>query len=174
MLHLLFPIGKNCRVEETRIREKHHRLHESAYQNGSAVIITACIQDRKPAFSSISNIEMTLDSLRSATNLENCRCTLYVFMPDHLHLILRAREESSSPMRCMKRFKQQSGFRLAKVGFKWQKDFYDRIVRGEKELVNQVRYIVGNPVRAGLVEYPLDWPHTGSLEYSIEELLLDL
>lgn len=77
-------------------------------------------------------------------------------------------------MRCMKRFKQQSGFRLAKAGFRWQKDFYDRMVRGESELRSQVRYIIANPVRAGLVEFPLDWPHTGSLECSVEELLIDL
>jgi putative transposase len=35
---------------------------------------------------------------------------------------------------------------------------YDRNIRDEKELIEKIAYIHGNPVKRGLVQTPEDWP----------------
>ncbi|MQM35927.1 MAG: transposase, partial [Candidatus Accumulibacter phosphatis] len=41
----------------------------------------------------------------------------------------------------------------------WQKGFHDRAVRRDEDLAAVARYVVHNPVRAGLVERLGDYPH---------------
>ena len=53
----------------------------------------------------------------------------------------------------------------------WQDSYYDHVVRPEENLTGIGRYIIENPVRAGLVESALEYPFVGSTEWSIEELL---
>ena len=44
-------------------------------------------------------------------------------------------------------------------GAVWQPGFHDRALRKNEDLVTASRYIVANPVRAGLVEHIADYPH---------------
>ena len=39
------------------------------------------------------------------------------------------------------------------------------------ELALTIRYVIANPVRAGLVSHPSEYPYLGSFRYSIQELL---
>jgi len=39
------------------------------------------------------------------------------------------------------------------------------------ELAQTIGYILANPVRAGLVSHPSEYPYLGSSRYSIKELL---
>jgi hypothetical protein len=41
----------------------------------------------------------------------------------------------------------------------WQDGFHDRAVRRDEDIVAIARYIVANPLRAGLVERLADYPH---------------
>ncbi len=40
----------------------------------------------------------------------------------------------------------------------WQRGFHDRALRREEDLVKLARYVVANPLRAGLVEKLGDYP----------------
>ena len=40
----------------------------------------------------------------------------------------------------------------------WQHESYDHVVRDEQELIRIVRYILNNPVKAGLVANWQDYP----------------
>jgi putative transposase len=40
----------------------------------------------------------------------------------------------------------------------WQRDYWDRYIRDERHLAAAIEYIVMNPVKAGLVAAPTDWP----------------
>ena len=46
---------------------------------------------------------------------------------------------------------------LGRSGQFWQHESYDHWVRDTEELERIVRYIIANPVRAGLVAKPVDW-----------------
>ena len=73
----------------------------------------------------------------------------------------------------MKLFKQLSGHWLARnlSGVKWQKDFYDHILREEDELMKHLRYIAENPVRRGLVAEWNEYPFTGSEVFDLQTVL---
>ncbi len=49
---------------------------------------------------------------------------------------------------------------LQRSGRFWQDESYDHFVRDEHELENIIRYILYNPVVAGLAKNWQDWPFT--------------
>ena len=53
----------------------------------------------------------------------------------------------------------------------WQKDFYDHIMRTQEDIVAQVKYILDNPVRKGLVVNWEDYPFKGSIGCKLEDVL---
>jgi hypothetical protein len=73
-------------------------------------------------------------------------------------------------------FKQRSGFWLAQnqAAIRWQKNFYDHIIRIDEDLYAQVRYIVDNPVRRGLVRIWWEYSHTGAIGGDLHQLLADI
>jgi hypothetical protein len=48
---------------------------------------------------------------------------------------------------------------------------HDRIIRDEADLLERVRYVVRNPVAAGLVSRPEDYPYLGSQRWSRDQLI---
>jgi len=51
---------------------------------------------------------------------------------------------------------------LERCGPFWQKESFDHWVRDVDELERIIRYIEENPVKAGLVASPEDWPHSSA------------
>jgi REP element-mobilizing transposase RayT len=82
-------------------------------------------------------------------------------MPDHLHMMVEGGASNADLWSLVVKFKQRTGwfFTRNKVKGRWQKDFYDHILRDEDDLENQARYILNNPVRSGLVDHWLEYPH---------------
>jgi len=44
----------------------------------------------------------------------------------------------------------------------WQREYFDRYIRDELHFANVVNYIHDNPVKAGLVKEPKQWPYSSS------------
>lgn len=85
----------------------------------------------------------------------DCEASLYLFMPDHVHIVLQDRSDESDLRKCMSDYKQRSGYTFSQNHngqARWQKDFYDRILRNEKEYRTKLNYILLNPVRAKLAD----------------------
>jgi putative transposase len=49
------------------------------------------------------------------------------------------------------------------LGTVWDVGFHDRAVRQDDDLVDMARYLVLNPVRAGLVRRVRDYPYWGAV-----------
>jgi REP element-mobilizing transposase RayT len=49
--------------------------------------------------------------------------------------------------------------RTGQFGFR---EYFDRYIRDERHFANAVQYIHENPVKAGLVENPEDWPFSSA------------
>lgn len=90
-------------------------------------------------------------------------------MPDHVHMTLAGNDSNSNTKKCIDMFKQKSGFWLSQnySYIKWQKDYYDHILRSEENLNIHIKYILNNPVRAGLVEYWKKYQFKGSTVYDL-------
>ena len=93
--------------------------------------------------------------------LRNLDSTLAAcLMPDHLHWIVR---DCSRLAALVRRFKSYSTRRAHELGFQgplWQRSYWDHVIRTAEGLDAVVRYVLDNPVRAGLAERPGDWPWT--------------
>ena len=80
-------------------------------------------------------------------------------MPDHLHLIVGPREKSIIRwMNDFKSFTTHLSKRLRPQRFLWQRSYYDRRLRDLGEFETAVEYVLRNPVSAGFVDDPADWP----------------
>jgi putative transposase len=152
--------------------EKRHRLPLEDYRGERCVDFTLCAQGRRPILASQSVVDGLLPILGASLEHERCENLIYCFMPDHLHLVVQGTVPRAHCYRAIVRFKQRSGFWLSQSGLgKWQKDFYDRILR-EGQINWRQRYVADNPVRAGLVADPLEYPYLGSLHYDLRQILL--
>jgi putative transposase len=92
----------------------------------------------------------------------------WVFLPDHWHAILYPR----SPLtisEVMETIKVSSTRRINRIrkqaGVLWQGRFFDRALRTVKEYGETLEYIHWNPVKAGLVSRPEDWPWSSVHQY---------
>ena len=93
-------------------------------------------------------------------------------MPDHLHLLCEARTVESGLVSFVHDAKQRTGYAFARRTRTrlWQQGFYDRILRDEDDMLAVVRYIVTNPVRAGLARDVGEYPFCGSDLFSMDEI----
>jgi len=153
------------------IREKRHRLDPEIYRGEQIVSFTLCIRNNTDLFTT-KNVFLTFEKMLLA-ELKNFNCSafVYLFMPDHVHLTLAGNDSSSNIKKCLDMFKQKTGFWLSQNNpdIKWQKDYYDHILRSKENLDVHIKYILNNPVRAGLVEYWKQYPFKGSTVYNLNE-----
>lgn len=88
----------------------------------------------------------------------------YCIMPNHFHLVFELLQNNKGISKIMQSIKRISARDcntiLSRSGAFWQDESFDRWVRDEKELYFVIRYILLNPVTAGLVNDWKDWKYT--------------
>ena len=101
-------------------------------------------------------------------------------MPDHLHMLVEGLAENADLTCFVKDSKQSSGY-AHKQRFQealWQPSWFDRVLRKEEQTTDVIRYILLNPIRAGLVEsvseYPLCGSDVGPVGAFLEDVVKDL
>lgn len=86
---------------------------------------------------------------------EHCDTLAYVVMPDHLHWLIQLRENVALN-KIMQRMKSASSHKINKFlcrnGGVWQAGYYDHALRVDEDLQDTARYVVANPIRAGLTK----------------------
>ena len=118
--------------------------------------ITVCCAQRgwnKLCYPDIS--ALIFESFRFYHNQYSCQTELLVLMPDHFHAILKApdRLNLASWISDLKHWLSRKG----KVVF--QENFFDHRLRSASNAAQKWRYVDENPVRAGLIKRPEDWPY---------------
>ena len=84
----------------------------------------------------------------------------YVLMPDHLHLFCAPRDLKFTIEKWMAFWKDQFTKQHPDVGTFQRGGFHHRLRDGEN-YADKWRYVRENPVRAGLVTEPEEWPYFG-------------
>ena len=155
------------------MNEKIHRLPLERYCGLIRASFTLCIQNNFPIFTNSKIVELFTDILKIAKKKYYCANWAYIFMPDHVHIILEGTNEHSNLWKTMVLFKQKTGYWLSKnmPHVKWQGNFYDRVHRTEDELLNHILYIVDNPVRKGIVTNWKEYPFKGSLDNDLNAIV---
>ena len=130
-------------------------------------LITTVTHNRLPIFKQLPSARLLVSVLRNSDHENLTRTLAWVIMPDHLHWLfeLRSNLKLSQVMRRVKgRSARQINQQKKQVGQKlWQAGFHDRAIRKEDELLGTARYVVANPLRAGLVTKIGDYPHWDSV-----------
>jgi REP-associated tyrosine transposase len=94
-------------------------------------------------------------------------------MPDHAHLLVAGGDPDADFKRFARLAKQRSGWRYKRKRGQplWQEGYHERVLRADEDSPAVARYILGNPLRAGLVRAVEDYPFWGSGTHSRGELL---
>ena len=152
-------------------REKNHRLAPELYRGGNIIAFTICIKDKESFFTSNDIFAVFEEVLLQELKSKDCLAYVYLFMPNHAHLLLSGNDSNADIKNCVERFKQRTGYWLYKntKNIRWQKDYYDHILRGNDDLFAQTKYVLNNPVRAGLVNYWKEYPYKGSTIYNFKD-----
>ena len=85
-------------------------------------------------------------------------------MPNHVHLLVEIWRTAQSQL--VKDWKSVTAHRINRLldrqGKWWQADYWDRSIRDEEHYRKVVHYIEWNPVKAGLVTAPEQWPFSSA------------
>lgn len=88
------------------------------------------------------------------------RLSTYCLMDNHFHLVLRTPDANlSAGMQWLKgRYAQWFNWRHGYEGHVFYRRFHSVLVESEWHFIELVRYVLQNPVRAGLCRRAADWP----------------
>jgi REP element-mobilizing transposase RayT len=138
-----------------------HRLRAGRYAEPNRIyLLTTNTLDRKPIFADFTLGRLVVHQFRRAQNVGLAKSLAWVVMPDHFHWLIEL--ENCSLRRLMGETKSLIARDVnafsGRSGPLWQQGFHDRALRREEDLVKMARYVVANPLRAGLVKKLGDYP----------------
>ncbi len=139
-----------------RVRLSHEiPLDVSDSPEDEVFFITICCLPRAKNQLARADVWQVIDeTLRVRESNGEIRVRLVLAMPDHLHGLFTF--TGKKPMsRVVASFKE---WVAKKCAVEWQRDYFDHRLRGSASAAEKAAYIRLNPVRAGLVEDPQDWP----------------
>jgi putative transposase len=140
-----------------KVRGEFHRPPPWAAEN-SVFFITINCQRRGEAQLTINGVtEGLLDALRFYQDQGKWHVSLALLMPDHFHALLSFNNEKGLGMGNL--IKSWKRYTAKTFGIEWQRDYFDHRIRGEADMADKWDYIRENPVRAGLVDEHVEWPH---------------
>ncbi|MFZ6045945.1 transposase [Pseudomonas sp. CR3202] len=128
---------------------------------GQIYHITTTTEGRRPLFRDFNCARMVIAEMRRLQEQNLLHSIAWVLMPDHLHWLLQLRGpiSVSTVIKVLKgRSARQLGLYLQGCPGIWQRGFHDHALRQEDDVLKVARYIVANPLRAGLVERLGDYP----------------
>ena len=120
---------------------------------GQAYLITTTTFDRRRLFGDFDRAVRFCRALVQLHAWEHHRLLCWALMPDHFHALveLGPHAELSSLVRDLKANTSRV-LRLAEpeIDEVWAAGYHDHAVRDDESLVEVARYVVANPIRAGL------------------------
>jgi len=112
-------------------------------------------------------------------------CHGFVLMPDHVHLLVQF-QEAGRISSFLREWKHQTSFHarktikefLPRLSEKlpegdpfWQRRSYDFPIESAEKYREKLEYVHLNPVRAGLVERPIDWKWSSARWYELRQFV---
>jgi len=142
------------------IKDRPHRL-DLIYINQPLYFVTFATRDRK-RIPSLDRAQIALEQYgRCAITKFNVALGRHVIMPDHVHLFVRG-GRNFTLSQWVGGLKRAMSVALDSPRL-WQPGFFDHILRSDESYAKKWNYVRDNPVRAGLVDSPDDWPYKGEI-----------
>jgi putative transposase len=157
---------------------------------GDLHFITFCCYQRRRFLATARARNIALQVLREVRSRYDFALVGYVFMPDHVHLLVS--EPPAVPTATvMQVFKQRVSRRMrgrkrrapAQLWLRfddsedaqrrfWQRRYFDFNVYSTKKVIEKLHYMHANPVKEKLVTHPGDWPWSSWCHYYGRHALL--
>ena len=129
---------------------------------GQVYFLTTVTHDHEPLFSDFVHARLAIGELRRLNDTALVTSLAWVVMPDHLHWLVALGHSHSIDI-VVKMMKGRTAVAVNRVSSRrgpvWQRKYYDHALRKDEDLTRTARYIVANPLRAGLVKKLGDYPH---------------
>ena len=136
-------------------------------QSGQECFITFNCEKRRPLFTEAELAKAFCRYLSINEDKFSCQWLSWVLMPDHFHGLVKI--DHYPIEKVIKDLKGSTARFLNKrrkdTGPLWQKNFYDHALRVEEDRLTISRYIVSNPVRAGIVKSVRFYPYWNSVYF---------
>jgi putative transposase len=157
---------------------------------GHAHELTFSCYKRQPFLKGDKINILLADAIERASNIHNFDVWAYVFMPEHVHLMIFPLDEEYSTSNILRSIKQSvsrkvinklkeqnskklqllaTGSRHPEYRFWQDGGGYDRNYCEAGEIRKQVDYIHANPVRRGFVDNPVDWKWSSAKDWTSGE-----
>lgn len=117
--------------------------------------------NRTEIFCAEADYRFYLDKLRLACEKHGCDIHAYVLMTNHVHLLLTPQEEQSlsKALQMLGRYYVQFfNHCYQRTGTLWEGRYKATLIDTEAYLLTCMRYIELNPVRAGMIAHPSEYP----------------
>ena len=164
----------------------YRKTRQSSNITGQAHELTFSCYRNRPFLKSTRICNYLIDAIEQAIKKHHFHLWAYVFMPNHVHLLICPQKAEYSISNILKSIKQSvarkaidylkenntDGLQQLYTGQAsqiyrfWQAGGgYDRNITVEKTLIKVVRYIHNNPVRAGLVNQADEWIYSSAKDW---------
>ena len=140
-------------------------------QSGQSHFVTFTCYHRRPGFASACACDLFMEVLENMRRRFAMRVYGFVVMPEHVHLLINEPERGvlADAIHYLKlSFAKRVHGQCPELpaGVFWQKRYYDRNIRNEREFTEKLRYIHRNPVKRGLVKEAAEWKWSSSRHYA--------
>lgn len=117
--------------------------------------------NRSEIFCADVDYKFYLEKLQLACDKHGCQVHAYILMTNHVHLLITPQEEASlsKTLQMLGRYYvQYYNYSYQRTGTLWEGRYKATLIDSEAYLLTCMRYIELNPVRAGMVSHPSEYP----------------
>jgi REP element-mobilizing transposase RayT len=150
----LCPKEENYMLYNPNIHKRHSiRLKKYNYTKEGMYFITICVQNRECLLGKIIEGKMQLNYIGKIVEKEliniqakfqHLNIKIYQIMPNHIHIIVELEKENKITIgNIIRYFKGRVSSKTKKY---WQRNYYEHIIRNEKEYYSIYNYIINNPL----------------------------
>ncbi len=128
---------------------------------GQAYLVTFVTRDRRPLLADPVAAHAVARAIVDKRLWYRSRLLAWVLMPDHWHGLIELGEMETLSV-CVQRLKANTSRVFLTSGEPrrvWAAGFHDRAMRSDDDLRVAARYVVANPLRAGLVDAVGKYPY---------------
>ena len=138
-----------------------HRLRRGRYSEQNRIyLLTANTLGRQPIFLNWRVGRRVVEQFKRAQEQGLANSLAWVVMPDHFHWLISLEKGSLDELMC--RTKSLSTRAINQLtgqsGSRWQQGYHDHALRRDEDIRHVARYVIANPLRAGLVKRVGDYP----------------
>jgi putative transposase len=145
----------SCDMHEKNLSVGHRQLRIGRVSiPGQIYFITVVCKNRERRFIDFNIASAICRKISDSSTWADATLIAWVLMPDYFHLLLQLGEKTSlqAVMKRANMLLAMTANRLSRrKGQVWQSAYFDHALRREEYVESVARYMIANPVRAGLV-----------------------